>query len=504
MASGLDRVAQQRDFSGGMWRSVREDLIPPNGVYDVTNGLLDNGGAVYRRGGSSYRSTAAFGSAITFIWDGWIGTPEAQTTLIASPTAWGRLNADGTVTNLGGSGLSTPGRATALNGVLYLPGGVTWDGTTLGIAAKIGPYYTVAANRLLVAVGGHVHFSDIGVPGTFASTDYHWIPDGTQVIGLRGLRDAAAVFTTTGVWIISNMGFDLTDASGNVQHRLDHFSSDLILWGDAGLAAWEGGLVVPAVDGVWQLSLGVASEAPQSFRRLSTPIDSLYRDYVHRGYQPGQACVFRGHYLLPILDGLEPVDLLVCRLDAEGTPWTHFSGAGSQLAAVTVRLGPSPRQPELIGGSVASGRVLTLSYFDPDATTAYEADGTAHWFSVQPRDYPTGPLNENTIVRLRMGYDLGDPASANPTISATQISGRSVTGATEWGLFDWGQKDWSPAVASTALSGTAPEDEYGYKPYVWHLAKRERFARFRVWTTSPASHLTLRWLEVYARSNGRI
>lgn len=489
-----------------MFRSVREDLIPPNGAYDVTNGLLDNGGAIYRRGGSTYRSASAFGSRITFLWDGWLGSgTTAQKTLIANPTGFAQLNADGTITTLGGAGLASPGRAVALNGVLYLPGGVTWDGTTFGTAAKVGSYYAIVANRLVVGVGGTVFFSNINTPGTFGANDWHYIADGVQVIGLQGLRDSAVVFTTGGVWVIGNMAMNLTDANGNVQQRLDRYSSDLVLWGDAGLAAWEGGLVVPAVDGVWQLSLGVASEAPQAFRRLSAPIDSLYRDYVRRGYQPGQACVFRGHYLLPILDAGNPIDLLVCRLDAEGAPWTHLSGYGAQLGTISVRTNASqPRQPELLGGSTIDGRVLTLSYFDPRAEVAYDADGSAHWWSVQPRDYATGPMNENTIVRLRMNYDLGDPSTVDPEINATQISGRTITGATEWGLFDWGQADWSPAVATSPLSPPAPADEYGYQPHTWNLAERERFGRFKLWTTDAASHLTLRSLEMFVRSNGRI
>jgi len=502
MAVGLDKVAQ-RDFSAGMFRGVREDLIPENGAYDITNGLLDNTGTVYRRGGTSYRSIAAFGSSILFVWDGWLTA--GQRTLIASPTAFGVLNGDGTVTSLSGGGVSSPRRASVLGGVLYLPGGQTYDGTSLGSAATTGTFYAVAGNRLFAATGSQVNFSAIysgtGAP-TFAPTDFHAMPEGVQIVGLQSLRNAVAVFTTGGIWIISNIGFDLTDADGNVQQRIDKYSSDLVLWGDAGIAAYEGGLVVPAADGVWLLSLGVESEARVPFARISDSIQKLYRQYVAAGYTPGQACAFNGHYFLPILDGsLTPVDLLVCRLDAPSRPWTHFSGYGAQLAALTVRTSvSSPRAPQLIGGSAVAGRVLDLSYFQTVAATASDADGSPHPWSMQPRDVPTGPLNMNTIMSLEIGYDLSGSGAA---ITATQISGRQGVSGTLWGAFNWGGANWNASATIAPLSGQAPESPTGLDPYRWPIGKRERFARVRLDCTAAANYLTLRYLVLRIRSSGR-
>lgn len=488
-----------------MYRGVREDLIPESGAYDITNGLLDNTGAVYRRGGSSYRSTVASGASIQFIWDGYLGAN--QRTVIASPTGFATLNADGSVSSIGGAGMARPGRAVELNGNLYFPGGTYYTGLALATAPKVAPFYAVAGSRLLAGNGNRVDFSTIPSLGTtFNATDYHLLADGEQIVGMHGLRDAVAVFTTGGIWIISGLAMNLTDAAGNVQQRLDRYSSDVVLWGDAGLAAFEGGLVVPALDGVWLLSLGVESEAPQAFAPISDPILALYRDYVRRGYWPGLATVYRSHYMLPILDINGCVDLLVCRLDAPGRPWTHLGGFGAKLAALAV-LHPTtvPRAPLLVGGHANAGRVLNLNFFDPSSSSSADADGSAFSWSVQTRDYPTGALNQNVITRLRVAYDLADdPALGVPSIRATHVSGHAARGSAEWGAFSWGQADWAATSDATLLSGTAPLDPFGYKPYTWSLAKNERFGRFRLDCPDPAAYLTLRSLEMFVLSNGRI
>jgi hypothetical protein len=179
--------------------------------------------------------------------------------------------------------------------------------------AKVAPFYTVVANRLLAGNGNRIDFSNIGVPGTFTATDWHQLPDGVSLTGLEGLRDSAVCFTTHGIYVISNLALQLTDADGNVQHRVDRYSRDGVLWGDAGIAGWEGGLVAPMRDGVWLISLGVASEALQAYQLMSRPVADLYKGYVDAGYAPGGAAIYRGHYILPILSS------------STGRAWTRSS-----------------------------------------------------------------------------------------------------------------------------------------------------------------------------------
>lgn len=507
MPVGLDRITET-DFRGGMFRGIRTEQIPQDGVYDLYNGLLNEDGGTYRRGGTTYRSTSAFGSALTFLWDGWLAG--GQRTVISNPTSLGLLNTDGSVTSLGGSGLSAPARAAAMNGVLYLPGGTTYNGTALSSAAKAAPFYAVVANRLIAAGGDRVDFSVINTPGTFNATDFHQMPGGVQILGAEGLRDSAAIFTTDGLWVISNMAMNLTDASGNVQHRLDQYSRDLILWGDPGIAAWAGGLIVPAVDAVWQVNLGVRSEAAQPFARISDSIRALYEDYVDRGYQPGLATIYRSHYLLPILSGTTVIDLLVCNLGSPKRPWSHLGDFGAQVTCLAVRKSASAARDPVLLGTSSLGRVLNLAYFDPAGPVARDADGSAHVWALTTRDFATGSLNKNTVTKVRVGYELVDAGADNPSIQAYRISGRSPSGGTEWGLFDWGQADWSPIAeeiplpGSATLTGNAEVDTFGLEPHTWPVRGRSRFVRFKFVSQDPAARLALTRLEIFVRSNGRL
>src|SRR5215831_8668577 len=184
---GLTRTTQQT-FGGGSYRNGAPELIPANGVFDLTNGLLDLLGDAFRRGGSTYRSNASFGTSLRWIWDGWLAVG-GHTTLIASTTEYGKLEASGAVTALAHGGQTVPGKAVAYKGVLYLPGGATYDGATWGTAASVAPYYAIVANRLVTAQNDTVHFSNIGKPETFSATDYHVIPGGVQILGLESGRD---------------------------------------------------------------------------------------------------------------------------------------------------------------------------------------------------------------------------------------------------------------------------------------------------------------------------
>jgi hypothetical protein len=509
--AGLTRTIQE-DWSGGMFRNGAQELIPTNGCYDITNGLLDLLGGVFKRGGSSYRSTAAFGELLTWIWDGWL-THGGHTTLIASLTAFGRIEGSGAVTNLGHSGLQNAARPAVMEGVLYFPEGATFDGETWGTAKKVGPYVAIVANRLVVAEGNKIFFSAIGKPTEFAATDFHQLPGGVQIIGMQGSRETAVIFTTGGIWVIGGMALNLTDEKGNVQQKLDHYSGDLVLWGDAGIAAWEGSLVVPTTDGVWLIKRGATSELIASFQRISNSIRDLYRQYVEAGYQPGLATVFANHYLLPIIGGGKVIDLLVCRLDmpakrgAEAGAWTHFLGPGAQVGALTTRVSAGvAREPELIGALYNSlARVLNLSYFKPGIGTELDAEGAVPQWSLQTRGYTTGAMVPNLVSRIRARYQMWQE-SGSPTIRCDIAGGAPPASGSIWGRFIWGIGTWAtPGEGGyEMLSGEAPADLEGVHPFVWNVRKKRRFVSFRLLCPSATAQLSLRALELFVRPQGRI
>lgn len=575
----------QTDWAAAMFRAVARHLIPPNGLYDVQNGLTDDDGSIYKRGGSEYLSNAAFGATgLRWLWDGYL--VPGRRTVFAKSDDFGVLDADdATPVNLGGAGLSAPVKPAVMKGLMFIPGGelyagsrktanyttgtvsvtagsttVTGAGTTwntltdAGMLFRIGArYYVVqsidsttqltlteayagstaagqaytlapigsastagyrvadiyaaAGGRMLACVDDKVYFSAWNNPHSWTATDYHQLPRGVKCLGAVGLRDTALIFTTGGLFVISNLQFDLTSDFGDPQHRLDHVNEDLVLWGAAGMAAFADAQIVPAIDGVWLIPQGDAPVA------LSRSIQPLYADHVKNGNKPGGGATYRNHYFLPILDSSNNVvDLLVCRLDrpietGAGViyPWTRFDGHGGNVTALAVRVPAGTGRPKLLAACrAAASRVLDVSgYFEPAAANAIEADGTVHEFDVTTRDYPTGDLNENLLRRARARYELV-AAGNTPTIQAYVSIGAIEGDVSLWGAMLWGET-WSSSEDAefTLLEGNAPADD-GRNPFVWRPQRRARYVRLRFRSSDAAAKLVLRSLELFIRPSAKV
>lgn len=507
------------DFSGGMYRNASLDRLPGNASAELLNSLLDLQGGIFRRGGSAYRSNAAFGSSLRWIWDGYLAS--GHVTLVASPTAYGRLEGSGAVTNLGEGGVTAPPRVAVYEGKMFFPGGKTYDGTSWSTAASVGTSVAIAANRLLVASGSRVSFSKVADPSTFAETDFHEIPGGVEILALEGARDSCVVFTTAGVWVISGLADELTDAEGNVQHRLDRYSGDIVLWGGAGIASWQGALIVPGADAVWLMRRGVTSEQlATNFQRLSDPIRDLYGEYVRLGYQPGRAVVFNNHYLLPIIGNGKVVDVLVCRLDLEpkrgqaAGAWTHMMGTAAGLSALAVRVSASAsREPELLAALYSTtARALTLSWLNPTDATKTDADGVAPEWVWQTPAVATGGGIRNLVSRIRLRYQLF-AEGGSPTIAAYVGAELPTKGSLVWGAFSWGSGSWATPGGSTneplrdgmrlTAGGEAPPDITASIPVLWRVRRKRRAASFRFVCKAPSAQLAVKTLEIAVRPYGR-
>ncbi len=501
----------QLDFSGGIFRAGDAALMPASAFFDGQNMLLDKLGGVYGRGGSSYRSTAKYGEGLRKLWDGWLAA--GHRTVVGSTTNYARLNDDGSMSTLAGTEAAKPGEPAAFKGVLYLPGGKTYDGSTVGTAAKVAPFYAVSGNRLVTAEGARVSFSKINEPATFEATDYWDLPGGVEILGLAGGRESVIVFTTNGIFVISGMTNNLTDEKGNIQQRLDHYAGSLVLWGANGVAAWEDSLIVPGTEAVWEIKRGVTSEQIASFKQLSQPIVDLYQEYVRDGYEPGQATVFRSHYVLPILGGGRVIDVLVCRLDAPlsekeggGCPWTRLSGYGAQLAAACTRVSASSsREPQLLGATYGTdSRVLNLAYLDPGAGATLDADGSTPTRSLTTRAYVTGNLIANTVTSLRLGYQLGNLEGQTPTIALSINSETPPAGAAIWDRVSWGAFTWATTGAneSETVAGAAPPQVAAAKTYRWRFARRRRRVQFTLSVNEPTVSLAIKSIELFIRQAG--
>jgi hypothetical protein len=483
MAAGNRRIVQE-DFSAGAFPATSFENIPGNGVVDAVNLLVDDDRSLKMRGGSRWAAPAlGAGSTITWMWSGTIGS--IPSIILANPSRLSASN-DVTVATINTAGASpSVGPGVSLASLLFLPGGVTLGpALAVGAAALVRDHYAVAGNRLWAAAAGstRVDFSDVGVPGTFGATSFHQIPEG-GVLGMMGLRDAVVIFTTMGVWIISNVGMNLTDATGNVQHRIDRYSRDLILWNANGLgAAYEGGLVVPARDGVYLLNYGVASEAPQQFTLISRPIANLYRSYVDAGYIPGQPAVHRGSLFLPIRTTTgDFIDLLACRLDmtdasgARAFPWTRILHNGTS----PLSLARSAISGNLVGGGVGDDRLMALDYFNPSVVHT-DADGSTYGIDVQTRN-PIRPTDVATVAKFRLGYELNGPVDS--FISA-------------------GYQE-RPNTAAP-VDGFAYPNWPGLDPYMWRVGQQASRSSIELDYEGAATRLVIRSFEWFVRDRGRV
>src|SRR5436853_5111571 len=67
--TGLQQLVQH-DLSVGAF--PQNEDIPPNGAEDIVNGLIDDDGTIFRRGGSTYKTTADVASDLIGLWDGYL------------------------------------------------------------------------------------------------------------------------------------------------------------------------------------------------------------------------------------------------------------------------------------------------------------------------------------------------------------------------------------------------------------------------------------------------
>lgn len=482
-----------------MFPALAPERIPSGGAFDITNGLLDEHDVVYRRGGTSYLDSAPRG-APRLLWSGFLRHGGLQTLLATAEGVW----SSGVPVVLTAPFALT--RAVVFEGVLYLPGGVTYDGEKAGTITEKKAFYASAGGRLLAGEGSRISFSQVpakeGDALTWAETDFHQLPEGVQITGMQGLRTSCVVFTTEGIWIIGGVEHELTDEEGNIQQTLDRYSSDAVLWGNNGVAGWSGGLVVPCKDNIWLMELGVSSEKAAPFVHISDAITNIYRGYVAAGYKPGVAAVYRGHYFLPILNGSSVVDMLVCRLDATNSrgqrtsPWTHLVGSGAAVPALAV----TDEESSFLGATAGLGRLLVLSYFEPGSAVANDADGVPHPFSVTYRDILTGSLIPNLVGKARLSYRMSAPFSSGLVLSI----GATAFGV-EWDEFNWDEADWADAAGPfTALEGEARADPDALDPFTWLVRRKVRYARVRVALNGSANDVSLRSLELFVRPDGRL
>jgi hypothetical protein len=148
----LQRRAQD-DFSVGVERDVAPHLIDPRGCFNVIDGLFNDDGSIYRRGGSVSQSSAPFGSTLRGVWDGWL--QPGRRTLVASSSAFGVLSSDDkTFVSLGGAGFpGIPKAARELEGLLFIGGGTIYGGSRKAADYAAGTITVTNGSRTITGAG---------------------------------------------------------------------------------------------------------------------------------------------------------------------------------------------------------------------------------------------------------------------------------------------------------------------------------------------------------------
>lgn len=387
------------------------------------------------------------------------------------------------------SGTTVAGAAYSLD-VKLLAGNPTVSGYAGTDAVYVAAVGTDA--RLLIAVKQRIYFSDRGNPFVLDDETYHEIPAGIAITGATAIGDTAVIFTTGGAWAISNMSLDPVDAYGNIQHQVAQIN-EIALWGDPGVAVWNGMLVVPAVDDVYLMPL---NDRPQPItggrgNEFDDGIRVLYRSYVAAGYTPGTAAVHRGHLFLPIVNGTTLVDVLVCNL-ASGFIWSRIAGHAASIAYAQ-RISASSRTPRLL--AVSAQRFTNVTgMFDPTSSNALEADGTTSDCVITTRDFPTGGNQQGFVQRARVRYELTDDGSGATTAPTVALAYSSDQ---DGGIFTTLTEKGEQGGAAGGLVSAG--DKYNW----WLVGKRRERLRFRITVSGACASFVLRSIELLLRPTGK-
>ena len=568
----------QDDFAAGMLRGLAKDMQPGIGVFTSINGLFDDDGDVYRRGGTRYLTTNAADEPLTFMWEGFLG---AKPCTLATTTAKTYSVVGTTLTQIGDTGVAWPCRPAIIDDMLFLPTGQVWAGATkpnyaagtvtatkdsnvitgagTAFLATVEPgmfirvadgrpyrvgsintntelllsetyegatgagqaYVTSAiatwapmsnplptgtvpivrhiaaiAGRLVIAEGNRISFSEAGLPFSFIPDDFHELDDGIIVQGLANIRDTLLVFTTYGLWSITNMALDLTDDFGNLQQAVSVVTPEIALWHEAGLAEWAGSVIAPCTDRIYMIGTG----APVP---ISDSIAPLYMEAVRSGRLPGGAAAFRNHYFLPIVSSnLKPDTVLVCRVNrpVKGRftyyPYSLLTDhAGGMVAGFASNVTQPPR---FLVAHHDGHVVLFTDIFDPGPANPADADATVHEFLLETRDFPTGNGQPNHVRRFRLYYTL-----RGGELQASYSTGRTNLDLATWGTMTWGEDDWASSKDEglwTLLPGHAPSNQAG-ELFDWRFPRsvRARFIRGRLRSVSPATRLRIHRVEFGVR-----
>ena len=377
------------------------------------------------------------------------------------------------------------------------------------------------AGRLVVAANNRIAFSNGDAPWVFTPDDFHELPGGVQIMGLASIRDTLLVFTNFGLWSVTNMSYDLTDAAGNIQQILSLLTPEVSLWHEGGLCEWNGKIIAPCIDKIFIVD-ALSPPIP-----ISTSIAPDYLSFVNGNYRLGGCRVFNGHLFMPVLDtAFNPAALYICRLDrpVQGRqtyfPWSTITSDARMVTHFDVNL--TDVKPVLLGSLQAHLLVDYAPFFTPNVNNRLDSGTQKYEFDVETRDFPTGNGQPNHVRKLRLrytmegaadilaGYSYGSKAQTYEGLknNSTDYADVKVDYATYQQAFrgpgslpsglppspDDPNRFWY-----TLYDQTPPDP--GVDPVTWQLpqAQRVRYIRFRFRCTDAPSRLVLHHMDFHVR-----
>lgn len=451
---------------------------------------------------------------------GTITVTNGSKTVTGSGTTWNTLVDAGMLLRIGTERVYV---VESINSTASLTLRDAYQGTTGGgksyslnptASAATGPYgvwdfVTVCANRFVFLSGRTIKFTEVDNPHTFTNslgtTNEHTLPEGVDGLGLKTIGQTCLIFTTGGVWTLDGLALDITDPNGNSQHRLQLLSGDIVLAGAAGIAEYGQTLVVPAGDGIYLMD-GVSQP-----RRISKPVERLYRRNIQDGMLLGGAQVFNSHYLLPMYIGaLNVKTTMVVRLDRPTSdrsqtvyPWGQLSGDGALVACFTRRASSNPQEPKLLAAQTSkpSRPMDCTGFFEPGRSNEADADGSWADLEVITRAYGTGAETVNVVRALRALYELVEGESGEPRLAIAYNDGSAKSTGTLWGEEKWGAFKWGGSSGSwTPIGELGPSD--GRDPGKLRVNKRFRHVRLRIRSIGATPLCVLRSIELKPRPSG--
>ncbi len=387
--------------------------------------------------------------------------------------------------------------------------------------------YAVSGKRLIVCSGKSVRFSAPDKPHTYEEKiapletvvqNLHELEEGVRILGAETVGvDAVLIAHTLGMTRISNLALSIVDGLGNDQHRIEKLSG-AILWGNgAGIANYQGAMVVPTNESVYLMD-GIS--APTALGQSIMPV---IRAYIAEGLTPGTAFVYRNHYFLPVIDPTgAPQHMLMCRLDRPlwmgrhipyRWPWSTHNGAGAAISGGCARAADSPGDFPAALGACNDGKLIDLkTFFTPEQAYKNDHDGSTPLWEVITRDYPGGQLAIGRFRKLRILYELQAAFGEEPHIAAEIGLGARSPSSPQWDEVEWDEFNWADPEETEfeALGpGAAPPNagalsRRAQNAFTFYLHTRARYARFRLVSSDPVAKLTLRTLEIFVAQTGGI